>query len=168
MKNWGGIQPDVFSLLSPPSLKTSTVPGRLAYVCFFCSQGLGAKGSGPYITGSLGPKLGSPFRCNFFFIPSSGLRAGLCSFGMFNIFFFVVVGQSRPRGTFGQLAQVPLLHRPHPDTSCGVTLQPYPISPICTRILLLNGPKNIKTGPLQLPTRTNDNWNAATAAGESR
>ncbi len=35
----GGIWPDVFSLLFPPSLKTATIPGRLAYTCFFCSWG---------------------------------------------------------------------------------------------------------------------------------
>ncbi len=35
----GGTWPDVFSLLSPPSLKTSTVPGQLAYICFLCSRG---------------------------------------------------------------------------------------------------------------------------------
>ncbi len=34
----GGMWPDVFSLLSPPSLKTSTIPGRLAYTCFLCSR----------------------------------------------------------------------------------------------------------------------------------
>ncbi len=35
----GGMWPDVFSLLSPPSLKTSTVPGRITYLCFRCSLG---------------------------------------------------------------------------------------------------------------------------------
>ena len=42
LKTWGGggIRPGVFSLLSPPSLKTSTVPSRLAYMCFFRFQGL--------------------------------------------------------------------------------------------------------------------------------
>ena len=35
----GGAWPDVFSLLSPPSLKTSTFPGQLVYTCLFCSWG---------------------------------------------------------------------------------------------------------------------------------
>ena len=34
----GGTWPDISSLLSPPSLKTSTIPGRLAFV-YFCSWG---------------------------------------------------------------------------------------------------------------------------------
>ena len=42
LKNWGGMWPDVFSRLSPPSLKTSIIPGRLAYACFLCLLGLGA------------------------------------------------------------------------------------------------------------------------------
>ncbi len=43
----GGVRPGVFSLFSPPSLKTSTIRGRLAYMCFFCFRGLGSQGPDP-------------------------------------------------------------------------------------------------------------------------
>ncbi len=62
----------------------------------------------------------------------------------------VVVGQNRLRGTSGQLAQVPLLRRSHPTTSSRVTFQSRFIPSIGTRILLPNGPRNIRMGPLQL------------------
>ena len=88
MKNRGGIRPGIllssFSslfedldharstrLLVP--LKTSTMPGRLAYLCFFCLRGLGARGSDPRITGPSGPNYGSPLRRHFFLVPCRGL-----------------------------------------------------------------------------------------------
>ncbi len=78
--------------------------------------------------------------------------------------FVVVAGQNRLRGTFGQLAQVPLLHRPHPTTNCKITLH----SCIITHILLLSGPRNVKMDPLQLPTKRTGTGTAVTGARESR
>ncbi len=64
----------------------------------------------------------------------------------------LVVRQNHFRGTLGQLVQVPLLRQSPPTTSDRGTFQSRIALSACTRIPLLNDPRNIKMSPLQLPT----------------